>query len=352
MEVVIDITKIDNLNSGLGQFCFHLVDHLAKSKSSFALSLFGADENVLTKKYNLKRRRLDLKEKITGNISFRPDVWHCTHQEPKFVPENVPYILTIHDLNFLYKYTSKWKVKRKLNKLQRLIDNASAITAVSEFTLNEIKSNFYLSEIPVKVIYNGKTLRDDIPPRKPDIKINQPFIFTIGIVLPKKNFISLIPFLKKINYTLLIAGDNTTTHAHEIVQLAKQEGVDKKLILTGPVSEEEKLWMYQNCEAFVFPSLSEGFGLPVVEAMSLGKPVFLSDKTSLPEIGGDAAFYWNNFETDHMTDVFNKNLVKYKSDKLLRSKIIEQSKKFSWELSVQRYLDLYHDLAGKKGKKH
>jgi len=76
--------------------------------------------------------------------------------------------------------------------------------------------------------------------------------------------------------------------------------------------------------------------------MSFGKPILLSNKTSLPEVGGDDAFYWDNFDPEYMVDVLNKSLDKYNSDKdFYTNKFIERSKKFDWEKSAKEYLDIY-----------
>ena len=110
------------------------------------------------------------------------------------------------------------------------------------------------------------------------------------------------------------------------------------------MSDEEKVWWYSHCDAFVFPSISEGFGLPVVEAMSLGKPVFISNLTSLPEIGGPEAFYWESFDPDIMTEVFKKGMLEYGSDRTKAERIRKWSERFSWENTARDYLKLYKDI--------
>ena len=101
--------------------------------------------------------------------------------------------------------------------------------------------------------------------------------------------------------------------------------------------------LYENCEAFLFPSLTEGFGLPVIEAMSFGKPVFLSNSSSLPEIGGSEAFYWDSYEVDHMLSVFNHGM-KAKNDGEFAAKVKSWANHFTWEASASKYLNLYSRL--------
>jgi glycosyltransferase involved in cell wall biosynthesis len=113
--------------------------------------------------------------------------------------------------------------------------------------------------------------------------------------------------------------------------------------MMGPVSEGEKSWYFKHCNAFAFPSISEGFGLPVVEAMSCGKPLFLSDKTALPEIGGDVSFYFKDFNPDHNQHVYRSGMQKYKANGL-SEEIRKRGKTFCWHKSAKAYLDVYRSL--------
>ncbi len=122
----------------------------------------------------------------------------------------------------------------------------------------------------------------------------------------------LVPFLRALGggRSLVVAGSAASPYAQEILRLARAEGVAERVLLPGNVTDAEKYWLLANAEAFVFPSLAEGFGLPVVEAMSLGKPVFLSTRTSLPETGGPEAFYWPDFDPRAMAEVFTRGMAR------------------------------------------
>jgi glycogen synthase len=93
----------------------------------------------------------------------------------------------------------------------------------------------------------------------------------------------------------------------------------------------------------MLPSLAEGFGIPVVEAMKFGKPVFLSNLTSLPEIGSDVAFYFNSFKPDHMLSVFNEGMTEYKRNGLA-NKLIKRGNEFCWDEKAAQYIDVYRSL--------
>ncbi len=114
-------------------------------------------------------------------------------------------------------------------------------------------------------------------------------------------------------------------------------------IIISHLSEKEKSWYYNHCSAFALPSISEGFGLPVTEAMSCGKPLFLSRKTALPEIGGDVSFYFNDFNPDHMNEVFEAGMRNYNSNGL-RDRIRERGRNFNWDRAAKQYLEVYRSL--------
>jgi len=99
----------------------------------------------------------------------------------------------------------------------------------------------------------------------------------------------------------------------------------------------------KNCLAFLFPSTAEGFGLPVIEAMYFGKPILLSSCTSLPEIGGDCAYYFDHFEPEHMRSVLKNSLEDYKKN-LPLEKIKTRGRSFSWETAAAQYIEIYRTL--------
>lgn len=111
--------------------------------------------------------------------------------------------------------------------------------------------------------------------------------------------------------------------------------------LLGTVSEEEKVWLYANCEAFLFPSLLEGFGLPVIEAMQFGKPVFSSEETSLKEIGGNFSYFWKNFNPYDMKQLIDENLEKFYHDRGLEEREKEYANSFTYEKHFAEYEKLY-----------
>jgi glycosyltransferase involved in cell wall biosynthesis len=147
------------------------------------------------------------------------------------------------------------------------------------------------------------------------------------------------------NDRLLVIGGITASESYkqEIISIAIKYGVEKRLVFTGPVSENDKQWYMKNCEAFLFPSLTEGFGAPVVEAMYFGVPIFLSRLTSLPEIGGDVCYYFPSFDKDAMQQTLKEGLQHYKNSNAVE-KIKKRAAMFSWPNAATEYLDIYRSL--------
>ena len=189
------------------------------------------------------------------------------------------------------------------------------------------------------VIYNGISLpKESIAPL---LIPHSKFIFSIGTVVPKKNFHVLIDFLKilPLEYKIVLAGTTFHSYAVEMQKRIQEEGLADRFYLVGTIDEKEKRWYYENAYAFIFPSLLEGFGLPVAEDMSLGLPLFISDKTSLPEIGGVDAYYFKNFEAQYMCNVFLNGMANFNEAQKIR--LIERSKLFDWKSASESYLKLY-----------
>jgi glycosyltransferase involved in cell wall biosynthesis len=218
------------------------------------------------------------------------------------------------------------------------------VVTISQFVADDILKYIPEAKDKLSVIYNGAdklTVMDD---HTPAYQPKKHFLFTIGLLSVQKGFHLLPPLLQDNDYELVIAGIETP-HKDKILEVAEKFGCRNRVNITGPVSDNDKAWYYKNCSAFLFPSVAEGFGLPVIEAMYFGKPVFLSKFTSLPEVGGDAAYYFNNFEPEHMQQVFNKGMQDYLDNNRAEA-IIKHAGKFSWDSTARQYMDLYMECLG------
>jgi glycosyltransferase involved in cell wall biosynthesis len=199
--------------------------------------------------------------------------------------------------------------------------------------------------IEERVIYNGNTIKDfmDISELTNPFQPEKPFFFTIGDFIERKNFISIIKMMENIeDFTLIIAGNNDKSYGYFIRDYIQSHKLEGKVFLAGKISNAQKQYYLKNCTAFVFPSIREGFGLPIIEAMTFGKPVFLSTKTSLPEVGGDVAFYWEDFDPHYMKETLYAQLQNFENQRsAFEIKLKQRADSFSWDTAAKEYLTLY-----------
>lgn len=273
-------------------------------------------------------------------------LWHSTYQQSDYFPygSRARKVLTIHDLNFLHENKSTRRRRYYLRDLQRKIEHTDSIVTISNFVRKELLEHLDIGGKEVSVVYNGCNIQDNVQARKPSFPVDRPFLLSIGAVVPKKNFHVLPATLLNNDFELIIAGvAGNREYQNRILEEASRLGVQNRIRITGPVTEEEKYWLLQNCELFCFPSLAEGFGLPVIEAMHFGKNVLLSPATSLPEIGGPYAHYFDSFDTDDISTVTTSALEQIqRSDVSLE--IQNWSRQFSWTKTADDYLAIYREL--------
>ena len=341
MRVLIDLSILKNIHCGLGQvalnYGYFFRDHYQPQDDEQIYLLvpqayIGAFGDKV--RYIPARKIYRICPWLIGK---RFDVWHAIHQLSRYKPFARHYILTIHDFNFVYEKQGK-KVETYLRKIQSKADRADMITAISEFAKQETE-RYLRTTRPIQVIYNGIERIDTQSEQAPK-DIRAPFLFSIGEIKPKKNFHVLVDIMRHLpNYQLYIAGNNNTDYAQEIEQLLRVKNVTN-MHLIGKVSAEEKVWLYHHCEAFVFPSLFEGFGLPVVEAMLFKKPVICSHETSLIEIGGKyVSFFESGYPAESSAQLIEQAIRQATPKQLDAAYAYAIS--FSWLRHMEQYLALY-----------
>lgn len=359
--VLVDLERTKHPHCGLGQYCLRLGASLldaaaADEQYEFLLPpghCFASERSPIPKAHWArpwqKDRVVDLLRPLLrplANPSY--DVWHATHQDSHYFPldDRIPLLLTLHDLNFLREKPAA-SFPRRLAKLQRILDRAAAVTTGSQFAADEIRTYLHLRDKPIHVIPHGVTV--DTEPRHqaapPFLAPDARFFFSLGVALPKKNFHVLVELLPHFpQHRLVIAGANQTAYAEQIRRRAESLGVGSRVLLPGTVSNAVRHWLYAHCEAFLFPSLAEGFGLPVIEALAFGKPTVLSLATSLPEVGGPYAEYFDDDAPAEMAAVVRRALAANQPHDIARRKA--HAATFTWRRAADAYRALYRELAG------
>ena len=351
-QIFLESHNLKNKYSGFGQFNYHLIKALANQDLQDLKITLNVKESTRWREefgaiFNYNKYRSITRHK-PFRIKKKYDLWHCLNQNIKIEPfYDIPYLLTVHDIHFVTE--SSPGVQEKLRDMFReKLRRAHAIVYISEFTKNDTNANFEVPDIPQYVIHNGNTIIDVslAEDYQPKVIPKTPYLFSIGDFTERKNFISLVNMLRHLpEYNLVLSGNNTTNYGDELRSKVEQFGLVDRVLLTGKVEDLQKKYYLQNCAAFVFPSLREGFGIPPIEAMRFGKPVFISNNTSLPEIGGEHSFYWDHYESQYMAEVLKNGMTTYQNNpQFYKDWYITRAQSFSWERTAKQYLDVYKSI--------
>jgi glycosyltransferase involved in cell wall biosynthesis len=346
LNVLVDLHRIGkNPYNGLYTYCYQLGKSLLKFEHKDLdlfyylpqdkFGFFGSEIDYVN------QRSID---KFYRFNTYKYDIWHAATTLSWYKPFNkkTKFIFTIHDLNFMIESPDNAKINnRNLRLIQERVNRADHIIAISKTALQQANQYLTIGDKPVSIVYPGCALVNELPEEKiPVYTPSGPFLFTIGLLQTRKNFHVLMPILKSTQYKLVIAGLDTFDYKKTILDEAQKWGVSEKVVIAGPVTENEKVWYYRNCIAFLFPSIAEGFGSPVVEAMYFGKPVFLSREGSLPEIGGSAAYYFHSFDPGQMVDDFTKGMQDY-CKRSPQEEIKKRASVFTYDNAANAILNIY-----------
>ena len=347
-RVIFDCERMKYANTGLYNYCLNLGNALQQYMTREQLALFIPDHvRSVFAPSQLTIVQHSLQKFFMPSLS-NFQIWHSTYQSSQYLPQRnrtIKVLFTIHDLNFLYEDKPDRKKARNLHHIQRNIDRSDAIVCISEFTKNDVLTHCDTSGKPVYMIYNGTNDLHQPLLQASSYRPASPFLFNIGVIRPNKNQHQILPLLQSNpDLELVLAGHHEDKdYAHFIKQHACDLNVEERTHLVDVVTEEEKSWYYHNCQAVVIPSLAEGFGLPVTEAMSVGKPVFLSRHTALPEIGKDLGFYFHDF--DNMHEDFMAGMSHYrKAGSQMKAAMKAHSATFNWNDSARKYIEVYDSL--------
>ena len=287
--------------------------------------------------------------------------WEMMHRPPDvlFVPAHVlplvhppRSVVTIHDLGYLYFPRAHRLLDRLYLDLSTRFNARAAahIIADSQATKRDLVERYGVEPSKISVIYPGydeeafQPLRDReaIEAVKTRYGIAGDYILFVGTIQPRKNLVRLMEafsLLKRqaADLQLVIAGKKGWLY-EAIFRRVRELGLEGRVVFTGYVAEEDLPALFSGARLFVFPSLYEGFGLPVLEAMACGTPVVCSNASSLPEVAGDAALLFDPLDVEGMAAAMERIL----SDKRLRAELIERGLKrargFSWEKCARQTL--------------
>ncbi len=291
------------------------------------------------------------------DLIFRAPLDLTHSATPLPVPTHGKKVVTVHDLFFMDFPEQAGREAGKIffRRLPRSLSRCDGMITFSSFTKREILSRFDVQEEKVRVIPHGLDRRFLFQPEPAEIdavrkKCDLPssFLLFVGAQEPRKNIVRLIEalnivHLRGIRIPLVLVGPEGRS-SKEIALCAGALGLEPWVRRTGYLRESDLPCVYRLASALVFPSLGEGFGFPLVEAMASGLPVAASRSSVMPEICGDAAVY---FEPENAADMAEK-MIAVLENRSLREKLISRGLKraqdFSWERAAEETLDFYVSL--------
>lgn len=352
IEIGLSAGTFDTPNHGLGEFA-HQFGRIANDlaprlleesniRVSFYLrprlhGVFGDNLRYLCLQPHHKRFNWSLR---------RFDLWHTLNQHALHLPPPRAGVrlTTVFDLNYAYGPAGPHQAAEAA-KIERILARTDHAVAPSRFVAQDVARRTAYAG-PISVIHIGAqsllNTRQERPALPEDIP---PFYFHLSRMAESKNISALLDLAAHARHMQFVFGGPDSPDARAAMEQARLRNISNIVFLLD-LSDAHKAWLYGHCAGFLFPSLCEGFGLPPLEAMHFGKPVFLSRLTSLPEVGGDAAFYFDSFAPEAMQATIEDGRRQHEQDPQRPSYIMRHASSFNWQQCVSSYFELYKKILG------
>ncbi len=287
------------------------------------------------------------------------DILHCTsNTAPMFLP--VPLVLTLHDVIFMEQTTGKNTSSnyQKFGNLYRkwlvprIVNKCKSIVTISEVEKANIIKTLVLPTNAVTVVHNGVSGRFGTKPSeeilqqvRKDLGLSDDFFLFLGNVEPRKNVNNTVKafvvFAEKNDKIKLVITGIKASFVEEVLKEIGKELMLNRFVFAGFVAENVLLALYARARVFLYPSLREGFGLPILEAMSFGTPVLTSNISAMPEVAGDAAFLVNPYSVEAIAAGMQ---TAYENESLRNEKIALgylRPSMFTWQNTAEKMLNIY-----------
>ena len=276
------------------------------------------------------------------------DLFHPTYYDPYFLDflNGKPFVLTILDMIHEI-FPEIFPLKDKTSERKKLLaQKAAKIIAISENTKRDIIKFLGIGENKIEVIYLGNSLKIKKDIKTINIKIPEKYILFVGSRRGYKNFELFIevisPLINDDNKLNIVCAGGGKFNNKEIEKLKNLKIKDKVFYYSG--SDSILAYLYQKAVAFIFPSLYEGFGIPVLESFASGCPVICSKTSSLPEVAGDAVVYFDPTDKLSMLNSIKKVIYDDELRKQLMDKGIERVKEFTWKKTAEKTKKIYEEI--------
>lgn len=295
---------------------------------------------------------------------YQIDVLHCTSNTAP-INLNVPLILTLHDIIYLEKWNftqgTSYQIVGNLYRrwnVPIVVKNAKHILTVSNFERDRITSHFKFNQNQVSTAYNGVgkhfapiTDKAELLRIKELYHLPDDYIFFLGNTDPKKNVIGVLKALSILKQkgqlkSKLLMLDINRNYLSNLMKQINDESLMDDIVFSGYVPNKDLPAIYNQASLFLYPSLRESFGIPLLEAMACGAPLITSNTSSMPEIANNAALFVNPFNASEIADA----IMKLQSNDDLKKELVANGFKrvenFTWENNAKQTLEWYKNIVG------
>lgn len=362
MIIGIDARKIDD--SGIGRYIRTLLNHITAMDKDNQYCVYlnpPQYERYSFESPNVRKVRESAgKYGIMEHLSLpmrayrdRLDLFHSPHYTlPLLI--RTPSVVTVHDLIHLLHPPKKpfnWAYHYAKYMIKVAVERARAVITVSENTKNDLIERIGARPEKISVIHSGvekifkPVLREECLGFLQGEGLPQEYILHVGNHKPHKNILTLIKAFGGIkgrtSCHLLLCGSEEA-HTRAIRRTVREEGLEERVRFLGHRDDDQLVKLYSAATALVFPSLYEGFGFPILEAMACGTPVITSDVSSMKEVAGGAALLINPHDLEGLASAISKLTADPSLRKGLTERGFEQVKRFQWEKTAEKTLKIYH----------
>jgi mannosyltransferase B len=348
-NIVKELSKSDR-NDYIAEFINFMGRHDVKSQIDYDIKI--KQNKMLTyTMYNFLTKKLNIRHNLI--FGTKSDIYHFFNFT---IPKNIKgkVINTIYDTVFISAPETMGD-RKELEEYKYGAQKSDLIITISESAKNDIIKNLGVTEDKIEIVYPGIDLenysqkyeKEELERIRKKYNLPSEYILYLGTIEPRKNIERIIKaFIKykeKVDDDLkfVIVGKKGWKYEN-IMKLIESMGTD--IIITGYIDEEDKIPIYKLAQFFTFPSLYEGFGMPVLEAMAAGVPVVTSNVSSLPEVAGDAAILVDPLNEDEIFEAYKKirNDSNYREEMILKG--YEQAKRYQWKYSAKKLEEIYDKI--------
>ncbi len=306
-------------------------------------------QNFIDKKFRSRWRSYGITEVLNDQ---HVNVYHGLSNE---LPFNINHfkgkkIVTTHDLIFLrypklYPYLDR-KIYNK--KFRHACDVADIIIAISEETKRDIEKYYFIPENKIKVVYQScdelyyqEPTKDHIQRVTTKHQLPEKFLFYVGTIEERKNLLTIVKALKKVKDIPLIIVGKKTSYFHKVLEFITKNKLQDRVVFLKNVENSDLPVIYQKAELFIFPSIYEGFGIPIIEALTSKTPVITTQGACFPEAGGPTSIYINPTDENELAEKINYLLNSENTRKQLAEKGFEYAQKFHPKNSTKKLMEIY-----------